>query len=77
MTKSHKILNVSKNATNKEIKKAFRKQVKKSHPDHGGNKKEIQKLIEAKNELLAQNKQKQINKNKSLRRKIIDYLSNI
>lgn len=37
-TKFYKILEVDKNATFDEIKKAFRKKALKEHPDRGGDK---------------------------------------
>lgn len=44
MQNHYKVLGVSENATQEEIKKAFRKASLKNHPDRGGNKEEFQKI---------------------------------
>lgn len=41
------ILGVSKNASNEEIKKAYRKKALEHHPDRGGNQEEFKKINEA------------------------------
>ena len=43
----YKILKVEKNASNDEIKKAFRKLSLKHHPDRGGNEEEFKKINQA------------------------------
>lgn len=41
------VLGVGKNATEEDIKKAYRKKVKKCHPDYGGDSEEFRKVQEA------------------------------
>lgn len=41
------ILNIKKNASNKDIKKAFKEKAKTTHPDRGGKKGEFEKVKEA------------------------------
>jgi curved DNA-binding protein CbpA len=45
----HDILGVRRDATEEEVKKAFREGVKRTHPDRvdGGDEKELKRLIEA------------------------------
>jgi DnaJ-class molecular chaperone len=43
----YKTLNIDKNATADDIKKAYRKMASKHHPDKGGSKEEFQKIEEA------------------------------
>lgn len=43
----YKILGVNETASHDQIKKAYRKQSLKNHPDRGGNKEEFQKINEA------------------------------
>ena len=40
------ILGVKKNASQKEIKKAFRDKAKSAHPDKGGDPEEFKKILE-------------------------------
>ena len=44
---SYEILEVEKDASKEEIKKAFREKVLKAHPDRGGTKEEFVELREA------------------------------
>lgn len=43
----YKTLNVDKNTTKKEIKKAYRELAKEYHPDHGGNEERFKEINEA------------------------------
>ena len=43
----YKILDITKNASSDEIRKAFRKLSLKHHPDRGGNEEEFKKLNRA------------------------------
>jgi len=56
MKKPYEILGIKKNATKSEIKYAFRKSVKENHPDQGGDKSELKKIIDARDKML-RNKQ--------------------
>ena len=47
MQNYYKVLSVDENATQEQIKKAFRKASLKNHPDRGGNKEEFQKINDA------------------------------
>ena len=49
----YKVLGVSKNASEQEIKKAFRKLARTHHPDSGGSPEAFRKIVEAKDNLLA------------------------
>ena len=49
---SYSILGISRNATDDEIKKAYREKSKKLHPDKGGTKEQFTQLNEAYNLLL-------------------------
>ncbi len=46
-SKSYEILEIEKDASKEEIKKAFREKVLKAHPDRGGSKEEFVQLREA------------------------------
>ncbi len=47
MENYYNVLGVSENATQEEIKKAFRQKSKEHHPDRGGNEEEFKKINEA------------------------------
>jgi molecular chaperone DnaJ len=47
MSKYHDILGVKPNATEEEVKKAYRKKAMESHPDKGGNEEEFKKIVDA------------------------------
>jgi hypothetical protein len=47
------LLGVSENYTKSDVLAAFRKAVKKAHPDVGGTEEMFRKLVEARNRLLA------------------------
>ena len=47
MSKYYEILEINKNATPEEIKKAYRKLALKHHPDKGGKEEQFKKLAEA------------------------------
>ena len=47
MSNYYELLEISKNATEEEIKKAYKTLAKKHHPDKGGNKETFQKIQEA------------------------------
>lgn len=57
-TKFYKVLGVDKNASQDEIRRAYRKLVKTKHPDKGGNQKEFQEIQVAYNTLSDENKRK-------------------
>lgn len=52
MDKYYEILGLDKNASESEVKKAYREKIKKHHPDVGGKKSEFTKIIDAKNNIL-------------------------
>lgn len=54
----YKILNVNKNSSDKEIKKAFHKLALKHHPDHGGDVNKFKEINEAFNNISNQDKRK-------------------
>jgi len=51
-----RILGVSTDATEAEIKKAFKKKVKGAHPDHGGDARVFDGIVQAKDLMLARSK---------------------
>ena len=53
------VLGVSKNATNKEIKSAFRKLAQKYHPDAGGDEAKFKEISEAYDTLSNEKKRKE------------------
>jgi molecular chaperone DnaJ len=55
----YQILGVSEDASQDEIKKAFRTKSKESHPDRGGNEEEFKKINEAYSTLSDNNKKAQ------------------
>jgi len=57
-TKYYKILGVEKNATQDDLRRAYRKLVKTKHPDKGGNQKEFQEIQVAYDTLSDENKRK-------------------
>merc|ERR1719461_1951700 len=54
----YKILGVEKNATEREIRKAFKKMAMKHHPDRGGDEETFKKIEKAKEVLTDQNKRR-------------------
>ena len=51
-TQHYELLEITKDATNQHIKKAFRKKALKQHPDKGGNPERFKRLKEAYDTLL-------------------------
>ena len=62
MADYYKTLGVEKNATQDEIKKAYRKMAHKCHPDKGGDTKEFHKVNEAYQVLSSKQKREQYDK---------------
>ena len=50
---SHSILDINKNATDSEIKSAYREKIKEHHPDNGGERDKLIQIINAKEDLLS------------------------
>ena len=65
MENYYEILGVSENATQEEIKKAFRTKSKTMHPDKGGNEEDFKKISEAYDTLGDQNKRSQYDNQKN------------
>lgn len=59
--KAHDILGVDEDATEDEIKKAFRKKSKKAHPDTGGSAEEFHRLLGSYKEMLGEDMESPIN----------------
>jgi DnaJ-class molecular chaperone len=59
MTDHYTVLGISKNATDDEIKSAYRKLARTHHPDKGGNKEQFQKIQQAYETLSDPNKRQQ------------------
>jgi len=56
---SHSILDIDKNATESEIKSAYREKIKENHPDNGGERDKLIKIINAKEDLLSKGTKKE------------------
>ena len=54
----YKLLDIDKNASEQEIKKAYRKLAVKCHPDRGGNEEEFKNISKAYQTLSDKNKRK-------------------
>ena len=65
MENYYEILGVRENASQDEIKKAYRKASLKNHPDRGGNKEEFQKINDAYQTLGDPQKRQQYNMQKN------------
>jgi len=70
---SYDILDVSKEATEEEIDKAYKSKIKESHPDLGGSKSEFIKVNNAYENI--KSKENNIINEKSIREKILEYLN--
>jgi len=58
----YNLLNISRDATDKEIKKAFRKKAMKEHPDRGGDAEKFKKISEAYEVLIDNEKREMYNR---------------
>jgi len=75
MKKTYEILGITKNATKSEIKYAFREHVKENHPDQGGKKSELKKIIAARDKMLLNKQNKSETKERfSVIKYLKDYL---
>lgn len=76
MDDPYKFLRIKENSTEFEVKQAYREKIKSTHPDKGGNVAEFKKTIEAKNQILNNDINKDSDdKSKSLYNKIINFIS--
>lgn len=63
MTSPHRVLGLTENATDEEIKRAYKKLAMKHHPDKGGDEKRFKEITEAYRELTEDKKDESINAN--------------
>jgi len=59
--KYYEILNINENATKSEIRKAYIKLARETHPDKGGNEEEFKKVNKAYEVLIDENKRREYN----------------